>query len=174
MMEKEIDRDIRKFVNVNKVAKEVKAQQWFALYSKDSENNLLITRNFILNLNADQFWKIQCKLECKKLGVWFWMNKGDLVEGDLVTDEEVEDYFRMVNNSALTIIEYTDLALSNLILYDADGSYVGVRGSYIEMLNGRIDLYQINSDSALVAAGVHVIHPVREIESNYLASLILD
>lgn len=172
MAEKEIDRDIRKFVNVNKVAKEVKAQQWFALYSKDSENNLLITRAFTLNLNDDQFWKLQCKLECKKLGVWFWINKGELVEGELVTDLEVAEYFRLVNDSSLEMIEYTSLSFEGYELYDAIGQYVGVRSSYFEMLNGFLDMYQIDNTGPLVAAGVHVIIPNREIESAYLTDLL--
>jgi len=171
-MEKEIERDIRKFVNVNKVAKEVKAQQWFALYSKDSENNLLITRNFILNLNSDQFWKIQCKLECKKLGVWFWMNKGDLIEDAPVTDLEIEEYFRLVNHSRKEILTSTLLSLEGFEVYDASGRYIGIRSSYFEMLNGMLDMYEINSSLPLVAAGVHVIIPNREIGSEYLVDLL--
>ena len=169
----EEERDIRKFINVNKVAKEVRAGQWFAMYSKDNENNLLITRNFILNLNSNQFWKIQCKLECKKLGVCFWMNKGDLVEDAEVTDYEIDSYFRLVKSRDLCMIERTNLTLDGLNLYEADDLYVGVKSTYIEMLNGPIDLYQIDDGKPLVASGVHVISPVREIESDYLASLIL-
>jgi len=166
------DRDIRKFVNVNKVAKEVKAQQWFALYSKNSENNLLITRNFILNLNADQFWKIQCKLECKKLGVWFWMNKGDLVEDAEVTDLEISDYFRSVNHFEKKILTSTLLSLEGFEVYDAGGRYIGIRSSYFEMLNGMLDMYEIDSSHPLVAAGVHLIMPNREIGSEYLVDLL--
>ncbi|GMB00898.1 hypothetical protein [Pelosinus sp. IPA-1] len=170
---KNIEQDIRKLVNVNKVFRAVKDQSWFALYSKDSENNLLITRNFILNLTSEQFWKIQCKLEAKRIGVWFFMSKEGLVEDEPVNDLEVNSYFRLVNRSDLEIIEHTDLSLGGLKLYEAEGQYVGVRSSYVDMLNGLVDLYQADVDSPLVAAGVHMIVPTREIESNYLASLML-
>ena len=168
-----MEQDIRKLVNINKVFRAVKDQGWFALYSKDSENNLLITHNFILNLTSEQFWKIQCKLEAKSIGVWFFMGKEGLVEDAPVSDLEVASYFRLVNSPELEIIEYTNLSLGGLRLYEADGLYVGVRSSYIEMLNGLIDLYQADVDRSLVAAGVHVLVPAREIESNYLVSLIL-
>lgn len=166
------DDDIKKIVNVNKVAKAVKDIGRFALYSNDEENNLLITGHFILNLTAEQFWKVQCKLEAKQIGVWYQIGKNELLESNHVTSDEVKKYFDIVNNSNLQIIGFTDLCLGNIMLYAAHAGYTGIKTSYIEMLDDRPALKQEKIESPVVAADIHIIMPVAQVQSDYLAPLL--
>ena len=164
-----IEDDIKKIINVGKVAKEVKNIGRFALYSNDAENNLLITTNFILNLTEEQFWEVQCKLLAKKIGVWLQITKEGLVEEKMSINGPVDLYFKSVNNEMLEIIGRTELYLGDVMIYTGDDrSYVGVKRTYIEMLEGLPLLKQAGRGAQLVAADVHVLAPVSEIKSDYL------
>lgn len=165
----DIDQEVKKIINVSKVAKEVKNIGRFALYSHSAESNLLITTNFILNLTEEQFWEVQCKLLAKKIGVWFQITKEGLVEEKLSIRESVELYFRSVNNKYLEIVGRTDLYLNDVMLYTGhEGGYVGVRRTYIEMLEGLPLLKQAIRGAEIIAADVHMLVPVLKIESDYL------
>jgi hypothetical protein len=70
----------RYLINVSRAAKIVKAIGRFALFEIDAFANILVTSDFIISLNDDQFWSIQCKLEAKKRNVWFFISKDGLTE----------------------------------------------------------------------------------------------
>lgn len=166
-----IEEDLKKLVNINKVAKAVKDIGRFALCSLNEETNLLITGYFILNLTEGQFWEIQCKLLAKKTGVWFHMSKEGLIEEKPVSEDETGLYFRTVKNQTLQIIGWNDLYLGNIMIYAAEeGAYVGVKRHHVDMLGDVSALKQARVGSLIVAADVHVLTPMKEIESEYLVA----
>lgn len=162
-----VEQDIKKQVNVKKVVKAVKDIGHFALYSPDKENNLLFTGQFILNLTEEQAWEVQCGLLVKSRGIWLYTGKEGLQEDKPVGDELIL-YSRAVKNPNLEIIGHTDLYLENTALYIAPGKYVGIKRQYLEMLGDLPELRQATGNHLVVAAGVHVLTPVKAIKSDYL------
>ncbi|BBB91027.1 MAG TPA: hypothetical protein PKA28_10670 [Methylomusa anaerophila] len=153
--------DIRKLVNVNTVARLTKSIG----KEHDEENFLLITSNYILNLNPDQFWKVQCKLEAKKTGVWYLLADKELCEDKSVSENQVNLYFNIMRSPGNVI------ASCNLCIVDADdimlyknnlSQYVGIQRKYIEMFKDIPNFRQTErSDTPIAAGGMHVITPVR-------------
>jgi hypothetical protein len=165
------EEEYKKLVNVNKVAKAVKDIGQFALYSPTKDTNLLLTSSFILNLTEEQAWEVQCKLLAKVRGIWLRINKGELIEGNPVTEAEADIYFKAVNNSNLQQIGNTDLYLGGVALYAAESGYVGVQRKYIDMI-GMPPLKKSPGSNNLIADDVHLIAPVKEVKSDYLAPLL--
>lgn len=168
------EQDIKKEVNVKKVVKAVKSIGEFALYSKSEDCNLVITRYFILNVSAEQFWEIQCGLLAKRTGVWYTVGKEELIEGDFVEDdaEEIKLYFRLVKQTDADIIGYTDLVLNNVMLYAGEGKYIGIKQSYIDMIGGLRPIKKASGLSMVVASDFHVLSTASDIKCEYLAPLL--
>jgi hypothetical protein len=166
--------DIKKQVNIKKVVKAVKSIGEFALYSKSEDCNLLVTRYFVLNLNADQFWEAQCALLAKKIGVWFSICKEGLVEGKSIEDDGsgVDLYFKTVHNPIAEIIGYTELILNGVMLYAGEEKYIGIKESYIEMLGGLSAIKKARNSSVVIASDFHLLTIVDKAESQYLAPLL--
>lgn len=166
-----IEQDLKKQVNVKKVVKAVKRQGRFALYRSSEDSTLLITSSFILNLNDEQAWEIQCALLVKTLGKWYGVVKGEPVEEKPVKQEEIDLYFKSVKEPGLNIIGFTGLYLGDTALYAADGKYVGINREYIEMVGSpavRKERYQ----EIVVASDFHVIAPIKFKDNDYLRPLL--
>jgi len=166
-----IEEDLKKVINVKKVVKAVKYLGRFALYRSSEDSTLLITSNFILNLNAEQAWEIQCALLVKTIGKWHTVRKGEPDEDNPVKQSEVDLYFKSVNDTGLNIIGFTDLYLRNVALYAENGGYVGVDRDYIEMVKNPV--VRKSSDGAvIVASECHVLAPMKFKDNDYLRPLL--
>jgi hypothetical protein len=169
-----MEQDIKKQVNVKKVVKAVKNIGEFALYSKSEDCNLLVTRNFILNLTEEQFWEVQCALLAKQIGVWFTICKEGLVEGKSIEEDNfgVNLYFKTVHDPIAEIIGFTELILNGVMLYAGEEKYIGIKESYIEMIGGLSAIKKARNSSVVIASDYHVLTIVDKIESEYLAPLL--
>jgi hypothetical protein len=166
-----IEEDLKKVVNVKKVVKAVKNIGRFALYRSSEDSTLLITTSFILNLNDEQAWEIQCALLVKTLGKWYGVVKGEPVEERPVKQEEIDLYFKSVNDTELNIIGFTGLYLGNVALYAEDGGYVGIDRSYVEMVGSPAIRKTARKDIA-IASEFHVISPMKFKDNDYLRPLL--
>lgn len=156
--------DIRKMIDVNLVVKLTKAIGSFVLHEQSSENLLLITTNFILNLNPSQFWKVQCKLEAKRLGLWYQFANKDLLESKPVEEKDIAIYFDVLKRER-EILSGTSLCItdaSDILLYqNGDGQYIGVNREYVEMFDDIPAVAGSSPISPLVVSDMHVITPVK-------------
>lgn len=156
--------DIRKLIDVGLVAKLTKNIGSFALHEQSSENLLLITTNFILNLNPSQFWKVQCKLEAKRLGIWYQFANKDLLESKPVEEKDINLYFDILKRPK-NILSATGLCIvdaSDILLYqNTDNQYVGINREYIEMFDDTPVVAGFSPQSPLVVSEMHVVMPVR-------------
>lgn len=166
-----IEEDFKRQINVKKVVKAVKNIGSFALYKSSDDSTLLLTSYFILNLNAEQAWEMQCALLVKELGKWYTVNKECPIEGNPVTQAEIDVYYHAVKDPQLNIIGFTELYLNSIALYAADSGYVGIKSHHIEMLGGPCVIKK-GAGSFVVASDYHVLSPVKETESEYLAPLL--
>lgn len=167
-----IEENLKRQVNVKKVVKAVKNIGSFAMYSKSKDCTLLITNHFIINLNEEQAWEIQCALLVKELGKWYTVVKGEPIENCPVEDYEVNAYYDAVNDKNLNIIGFTELYLNNIALYaDANSGYIGVKQSYLEMIGS--PLVKKSFDGVMVVASdYHVLTITKDIECDYLRALL--
>lgn len=164
------EQDIKKLVNVNLVAKAVKSIGHFALHSPNEDTNLVFTSSFILNLTEEQAWEVQCKLLAKNQGIWYYANgKEGLSEDKPVTPEQIDLYYKTVNNAALEALGRTDLYLDNTAIYVAPGKFIGVKRQYIDMLGDAPALKKAPMvPEFVVAADVHLLATVKGVKSDYL------
>jgi hypothetical protein len=169
--------DIRKVVDVKLVARLTKQIGCFALHEQSSENLLLITTNFILNLNPSQFWKVQCQLEAKRLGLWYQFANKDLLESKPVEEKDIALYFdilkrprEILSASNLCIVDASDI----LLYQNADSQYVGINREYIEMFDDVPAVAGISPTSPLIVSDMHVVMPVNLENGNYSALNLLN
>lgn len=167
-----LEENEKRKVNIKKVAKAAKNLGSFALYKSSEDSTLLLTRNFILNLNGEQAWEMQCALLIKELGKWYTAGKEGPIEGNPVKQSEVDLYYQTVKDEELNIIGFTELHLNNTALYAAESGYVGIKADYVDMLNGLSVMKQTKGKALIVASDFHVIAPVKEVQSEYLAPLL--
>lgn len=167
-----IEQDLKRQVNIKKVVKAVKNIGSFALYSKAKDCTLLITSHFILNLNEEQAWEMQCALLVKELGKWYTVVKGEPIEAGPVEDYEVEAYYDVVNDDKLNIIGFTELYLNNIALYtDNNSGYIGLARNHLEMLGH--PLIKKSFDGVMVVASdYHVLSLAKDPECDYLRPLL--
>lgn len=164
-----IEEDFKRKVNVKKVVKAVKNIGLFALYSKSKDCTLLITSCFIINLNEEQAWEMQCALLVKELGKWYSVHKDGPIEGNPVKQSEVDLYYSVINDNSLNIIGFTELYLNDVALYaDNDSGYLGIHRSYIEMLGSPLVKKSLHKSLAIVS-DFHLVAPEKETFSEYLA-----
>lgn len=168
------EQDIKKLVNVKKVIKTVKNIGEFALYSHSEDCNLVLTRYFVLNVSAEQFWEIQCGLLAKKIGIWYTVCKGEPIEGDAVEEDEAEIdmYFYHINRAKAEIIGYTDLVLGNIMLYAGESKYIGIKQSYIDMIGGLRPIKKEAGSSYVVASDYHLLCTADEVKCEYLQPIL--
>ncbi len=169
--------DIRKLIDVGLVAKLTKNIGSFALHEQSSENLLLITTNFILNLNPSQFWKVQCKLEAKRLGIWYQFANKDLLESKQVEEKDINLYFDILKRPS-EILGATNLCIvdaSDILLYqNSNNQYIGINREYIEMFDDIPAVRGITPTSPLIVSDMHVVMPVNLEAGNYLALQLLN
>lgn len=169
--------DIRKVIDVKLVARLTKQIGSFALHEQSSENLLLITTNFILNLNPSQFWKVQCQLEAKRLGIWYSFANKDLLESKPVEKKDINLYFDILKRPR-QILSATNLCIvdaSDMLLYqDSSNQYVGINREYIEMFDDVPAVSGITPTSPLVVSDIHVVMPVNLEAGNYSALQLLN
>lgn len=167
-----VEEDIKRKVNIKKVVKTVKNIGSFALYKSSEDSILLITRDFVLNLNEEQGWETQCALLVKELGKWYTTSKESPIEGDPIKQDQLDWYYQTVKDSNLNIIGFTELYLNNIALYAAEAGYVGIKADYIDMLDGLSVMKKARGKSLIVASDYHVLTPANKIECEYLAPLL--
>lgn len=161
------------FVKVSNVIKIVNAIGRFALFEIESFANLLVTSHFILSLNEDQFWSIQCKLEAKKRNVWFYKHKGGLEECIGQSMEEVKQLYISLLTADLEEITRTNLYLGGIELYVHDNQYIGIPRRQIEMLDYQPLIQKALDKTSVVVDRVHIYTPVsqKNIENNFIKPL---
>lgn len=137
----------------------------------DKELVVRIKYCFILNLNDEQAWEIQCALLVKTLGKWHMTSKGEPVEETAVKQSEIDLYFKTVNDPNLNIIGSTGLYLGNVALYAEDGGYVGINAAYIDMVGSSVIRKAAGKDVA-VASEYHVLAPMKFKDNDYLRPLL--
>lgn len=147
-------------IKVSNVTKIVNAIGRFALFEIDSFANLLVTSHFILSLNTDQFWSIQCKLEVKKRNVWFYKHKDGLTECVGQSMEDVRDLYISLLTADLEEITRTNLYLGGIELYVHDNEYIGIPRKQIEMLDYQPVIQKAEDRTGLVVDKVHIYTPV--------------
>jgi len=167
-----IEEDLKRQVNIKKVVKAVKNIGSFALYSKSKDCTLLITRDFIINLNEEQAWEMQCALLVKELGKWYTVVKGEPIEAGPVTQKQVDVYYSTVKDGDMNIIGFTELYLNDIALYaNTNSGYIGVKHSYLEMIGS--PLVKKSFDVAMVVASdYHVLTTAKDVECDYLRALL--
>jgi hypothetical protein len=178
---KNTDDDTRKLVRIQNVVREVKHIGHFALYAPDSENLLLITDNFVLNMLPEQFWKVQCKLEAKEVGKWYSIINRTLCEDKdtKLTDESIAWYFDLLHRGAdlLTLSKLCIMDALDVVLYtDSLDEKIGIDRDYLHMFRDWPMLQQpIDSgiEEYVIASDYHVLRPVPELESDYLKHVTL-
>jgi hypothetical protein len=161
-------------VHVGRTAKVVKAIGRFALFEIDAFANLLVTSDFILSLNDDQFWSIQCKLEAKKRNVWFFMSKDGLTECEGQSAEDIQRiYLSYINNDCLEEIERTNLYLGGTELYIHNNEYIGILRRQLEMIDYQPVIKKVADRIKLVVDTVHIFTPVenKTLCNDYLRKL---
>jgi len=167
-----IEQDLKRKVNVKKVVKAVKNIGSFALYSKSKDCTLLLTSCFIINLNEEQAWEMQCALLVKELGKWYTVVKGEPIEAGPVKQEQVDVYYKTVKDDELNIIGFTELYLNNIALYaDTNSGYVGVNQNYLEMIGSPM-IKKSFTGSMVVASDYHVLTIAKDTECDYLRALL--
>lgn len=167
-----IEQDLKRQVNIKKVVKAVKNIGSFAMYSKAKDCTLLITNHFILNLNEEQAWEMQCALLVKEIGKWYTVVKGEQIEAGPVKQEQVDMYYNTVNDDRMNIIGFTELYLNDIALYaDTNSGYIGIKSSYLEMIGS--PLIKKSFDGAMVVASdYHVLTIAKDTECDYLRALL--
>lgn len=167
-----IEEDLKKVINVKKVVKAVKSLGYFALYQSSEDSTLLLTRNFILNLNPEQAWEVQCALLVKELGKWYTTDKDGPIAGNPVKETEIDIYYSTVKNNSLEIVGFTELYLNNVALYAGEAGYIGIKREYIEMAGGLCVVKKSKFNSFVILSDYHVVLPVTKLESEYLQPLL--
>lgn len=168
-MPKNIEEDLKRKVEVKKVVKVVKKLGSFAMCKQSTDSMLLITSHFILNLNEKQGWAVQCALLVKEFGKWFTIDKGDLIEGKPVTAEQIDIYYRNINNlSEFDLIGFTELFQNNIALYHDSKDFIGIKKDYIDMFGDLPTIKKNSLGSILVISDSHIMTPIRDIGSDYL------
>lgn len=167
-----IEDDLKREVNIKKVVKAVKSIGSFALYKSSEDSTLLLTSYFILNLNEEQAWEMQCALLVKELGKWYTTDKDGPIMGAPVKQEEINLYYATVNSKSLDIIGFTELYLNSTALYAHDRGYVGFKREQIDMLGALPVIRMSAMGSVAVVSDFHVLTPVKKVESDYLAPLL--
>jgi hypothetical protein len=162
--------DDRKIINIQAVTRAVKKLGQFALVHKNSECNLLITHEFILNPSAEQFWKIQCKLEAKRLDIWyFWANR-ELIEDESVKEDEIQLYFDVIHQQG-TLLKRTGVGTmvggDTMLLINGE-NYVGVKRKYLDMFHGLPVLKQpiADPDHPIIVDEYHLVWPFNDPEDS--------
>jgi hypothetical protein len=161
-------------IHVNRTAKVVKAIGRFAIFEIDAFANLLVTSDFIISLNDDQFWSIQCKLEAKKRNVWFFISKDGLTECEGQKVEDIQNiYLSYINNDYLEEIERTNLYLGGIELYTHNNTYIGILRRQLEMIDYQPVIKTVAGKAKLVVDTVHVFTPVENkmLCNDYLKTL---
>lgn len=168
--------DIRKMIDVNLVARLTKQIGNFALHEQSSEKLLLITGHYILNLNPSQFWKVQCKLEAKRLGIWYQFVDKDLLESKPVDEKETALYFDVLKrpNEILSSTNLCIVDASDILLYQNEANqYIGINRKYIEMFDDVPVVAGSSIESPLVVSEMHIVMPINLEAGNYAALNLL-
>jgi len=147
-------------VKVSNVIKIVQAIGRFALFEIESFANLLVTSHFILSINEDQFWSVQCKLEAKKRNVWFYKHKDGLTECVGQSLEDVKKLYTDLLTADLEEITRTNLYLGGIELYVHDSQYIGIPRRQIEMLDYQPVIQKAVDRTSVVVDKVHIYTPV--------------
>ena len=124
-----------KFVDIKKVTKVCKSIGEFIMFKSDI-GNLLVTKNFILNLEAIQFWKLQCALEIPERGKWYLQQKDRVEESDRDSNVQglKENYMNWMNQRTNQLANTQLILQGSLYLYATGTSYTAIKMSYIDML----------------------------------------
>jgi len=151
------------FVNPGKVAKQAKNVGEFMMM-KCSSGNLLVTGQFILNLTADQFWSVQCKLELPEYNAWYMQTKEGLTKSE--RKPELDEWERRYNEWLTqtdpdSIMKWTLLNVQDCYLYTDGRNYTAVKHERIDMLNYPENI--IKSGKMVVFDEINIVAPVNDI-----------
>lgn len=75
------------YINVKQAAAMAKAAGKFVLFEREGEH-FFVTPNFMLHLNPKDAFKLRCKLDIEKVGVWCEFAKGETIRGTSPVDAE--------------------------------------------------------------------------------------
>lgn len=161
-------------VHASKVARCVKAAGFFMLLQIE-DYNLIITEHFVLRVDEDQFWAIQCKLEAKKINVWLIKNKGGLeVAKGATAGETLDKYYQMVTSKTMEEIKRTSLILGNSVeLFTDEDEYIGVSVNHLDMIEYSPVVKKAPGENHVIVDDIHVFTVVRQesLVSKYLRTL---
>lgn len=159
------------FVHIDKVAKQAKKIGEFVMF-KNAVGNFLVTSYFTLNLTAEQFWKVQCKLEIPKLEQWYRQEKEGLEPIEREQIQQIETTYALwIENQSFSLTDTKITLLNGYYLYANEGAgYTCLNQEFVDMLKGCYNLFR--SGRVVVIDNVHVIAPVDDqiwIENEFLA-----
>lgn len=135
-------------INVKQVVTMAKAAGKFLLFERKDQNDFtehfFMTPNFILHIDAQEAFKIRCRLDIEKLGYWCEIKKGETVQGisPVETEKLYENYIEWIVQAenvgepltltGLMIAEYNHQETQYLLA-------VG-RGGYTALLKGQVEM----------------------------------
>lgn len=152
-------------VNVVTVARLVKAQKQFILFSRDGDE-FIMTASFMLRLRRYDAFLLQCKLEIEERGIWYEVTKEGTIGSGRRADpaQYIEMYAKWIThaasdppllNTGITISEFNGGPCDVRLLAGADG-YVAIQGEYLTMVPAPKD-FRRGSTETVVIDGAHVI-----------------
>lgn len=164
--------DNEKLVNVNKVAKNILAIGRFGLFQIE-DLNLLVTDWFMLNVNDDQFWKIQCKLEARQKNVWLFKSKDGLQECTGASESQIYDMYASLIGESRRKLTKTWLIFGHIEIFTDDTKYIGLPVKNLEMIDYTPTVEMAPGRQSVIVDDIHVFTVVegKNIECKYLRPL---
>lgn len=160
-------------VNTGKVAKNVLSIGKFGLFQIE-DVNLIATDWFLLSVNEDQFWSIQCKLEARQKNVWLYKSKEGFQECAGATPEQTYTLYCNLVYEQTEQLKRTSLILGGIELLTDDTDYIGIPVKYLEMLDFPPVIKKAKGRESVIVDDVHVFTRVSKesTESKYLRPLV--
>ena len=136
-------------INVKQVVIMAKAARRFMLFERENQDDFtehfFITPNFFLYVDAQEAFKLRCKLNIEKLGYWCEIEKGETVQGTspVNTEEFYKNYLGKISEAnhhgepivltGLMIVEYNHFQTQCLLAAGKVG-YTAIPKGQLEMI----------------------------------------
>ena len=145
-------------INIKQVATMAKAAGKFLLFERKDENDFIahffVTPNFMLYVDAQEAFKIRCRLDIEKLGYWCEIKKGETVQGTVAVDTEkfytdyvgwilqAENVGQPLTLTGLMIAEYNHQETQYLLAV-GPGGYTALQKGQVEMILAGGDMRRV-------------------------------
>lgn len=148
-------------VDTKKVARQTLGTGEFMMAKCDT-GKFLITGEFVLNLTAEQFFSVKCKLELPEIGVWYIRKKGGLERSSREADLENWEcrYNEWISEVSKEKLAYTWIDIRGGEIYTNGITYVAIAGERRAMLDYSEDIRL--SGKMIVIDGMQVITPMKD------------